>query len=436
MPRSQNRRSNSSDNEKATPSPKQTSADKPQLPPLGSDGKLPLPPLGPDGKPLYPPLGPDGKPLYPPLGPDGNPLPPPKLGPDGRPMPPPILGPDGKELPRPTDKDGRPLPVYITKEGKAVLDENGQPIALKFDAEGKPIPLQPPTNQEVVVGGDGYPRMSAGNKNIAGIKVKLKDTDGVPRFLLWMGVTDLVLSLFTTGLEGYLLSEWKGDGSKTDEKLFYCILTALILSGLGCVFAIVLIVSTNMNKTFGVYIWGGTTIISLVAMLVIAGMMASSSGNNEISGYKRGLFALTLAVLRSLFLCLTGLYYCEGPRGKEHVYINQRPPGAYPQQQVYYPTAPPAGHRNTDRGSGGSKNKTVIVQQPVVMPMPAYGYGHPHGGFGHYGRGYGYGYPDPYWGEAAILGFAAGSMMGGPGYTYPYYDSWGYDSFGYDGGFY
>lgn len=55
--------------------------------------------------------------------------------------PPPIIGPDGKELPRPKDARGRPLPIYVTPEGKPVLDLEGNPVPLRFNDEGKPIPL-------------------------------------------------------------------------------------------------------------------------------------------------------------------------------------------------------------------------------------------------------------------------------------------------------
>ncbi|ODM89646.1 Mesocentin [Orchesella cincta] len=238
------RQSNSSEqNEKELFSPKRTSDERPQMPPLG-----------PDGKPLQPPIGPDGRPLYPPLGLDGKPLPPPKLGPDGKPLPPPIIGPDGNELPRPTDKDGRPMPVYITKDGKAVLDEEGKPIALKFDAEGKPVPLYPPTSQDSVNGGDPGPGGNAGN-GMAAAQGKLKDN--IPGFLLWMGLIDLVLSLFITGLEGYLLSELASDRTAKEDKAFYCLMTAVILSALGVIFAIVLIFSVKQSKSLGVYVGGG-----------------------------------------------------------------------------------------------------------------------------------------------------------------------------------
>jgi len=189
------RQSDSSEQEKALVSPKRQSDERHSGgPSLGPDGKPLLPPLGPDGKPLFPPLGPDGKPIHPPLGPDGKPLPPPRLGSDGKPLPPPIIGPDGKELERPTDKDGKPLPVYITKEGKAVLDEQGNPIALKFDAEGKPIPLPPPAGQPTGdgnAGGSGGHRLSA-RDNLANMNANLKEQ--VPGFLVWIGVVDLVLS--------------------------------------------------------------------------------------------------------------------------------------------------------------------------------------------------------------------------------------------------
>lgn len=64
------------------------------------------------------------------------------------------------------------------------------------------------------------------------------------------------------------------------------------------------------------------------------------------------------------------------------------------------------------RGGGGPQ--TVVVQQP--MAYPAYGYG--------------YGYGGPSYGEAALLGLAAGSMM-----HHHYYDPFWGGGWGY-GGYY
>lgn len=70
---------------------------------------------------------------------------------------------------------------------------------------------------------------------------------------------------------------------------------------------------------------------------------------------------------------------------------------------------------------------TVLVQNPAYVPAYGYGYGYPYGGYygGYYGSG----------ADAALLGFAAGSMLGGGygGYGYGYgYDDWGYGGFGGD----
>lgn len=75
------------------------------------------------------------------------------------------------------------------------------------------------------------------------------------------------------------------------------------------------------------------------------------------------------------------------------------------------------------RGAGGGGTQTIVVQSPRAYP--AYGYG--------------YGYGGPSYGEAALLGLAAGSMMGG--YHHHYYDpywggGWGYGGYGGYDGFY
>ncbi len=106
--------------------------------------------------------------------------------------PPPIIGPDGKELPRPTDPEGRPLPIYVDEDKKPMLDGQGHPIVVRFQKDGKPIPYETFLELAEKGGAEGVGRRShavmAGENN-AGSQVK------IPRYCLWVGLTDFVRTI-------------------------------------------------------------------------------------------------------------------------------------------------------------------------------------------------------------------------------------------------
>lgn len=150
-------------------------------------------------------LAPDGKSLLPKLGPDGEPLKGPPLDKDGKPLPPPpIIGPDGKEIPRPTDEKGKPLPIYVSPDGKPILDVDGKPVPLKFNKEGKPIPLE----MEFIE--DSPPDKNAGGggdiNNTGGIGGGVKQ-EQIPNSVMYAGIIDIVGSLIVFAVVAYFAYE-------------------------------------------------------------------------------------------------------------------------------------------------------------------------------------------------------------------------------------